>query len=97
MKLTFWLIVNRNGRVRTLKGKPHLGWDDIAIYVTMDVPIDLFKRPTLSAQITIPEDKVPATHIDAETVNNLEEILKAEGFHVKIHIQTEEEDDDGTG
>lgn len=97
MKQNFWLVVSKNGSVRTLKGKPTLAWDEIAIYVTMDIPVELFNRPTLSAEINIPDDKVPATHIDAETVNNLKEILKAEGFLLKIHIQSDEDKEEKDG
>ena len=90
MKITFWLVVNRNRSIRTVKGKPQLKWDEIAIYCTLDIPVELFNRPTLSAEIAIPSDKIPESHIEAETIQGLEEVLKQEGFNVKLSIKSEE-------
>lgn len=94
MKKTFWLTINKGGSIRTTKSKPQLKWDEISIYVTIDVPSELFKRPTLSASIEIPQDKVPEMHIDAETKNELEEVLKTAGFNIKLHIKTNEDEED---
>ena len=93
MDIWFWLTVGKNGSVRTTKGQPDLKWDEISIYVSLSVPIELFKRPTLSATIEIPKDKIPEQHINADTVNELQEVLKLQGFEVKLHIQEPEEED----
>ncbi len=89
MKVNFWLIIKQNGSVRTTKGRPDLKWDEVAIKIDIELPNDLFKRPTLSASINI--DHHPKLEIEAETINNVEEVLKREGINVKLKIEKTEE------
>lgn len=87
MKTKFWLIANSSGSIRTVKNTPDLKWNEVAIQVELDLPADLFKRPTLSAAIKIDQDKVPAIHIDTEVVHGVEEVLKQQGINVKLKVK----------
>lgn len=90
MKVNFWLIIKEGGSVRTTKGRPDLKWDEVAIKVGVDLPNELFKRPTLSASINI--DHHPKLDITAETINNIEEVLKQDGINVKLEVRAPEEE-----
>lgn len=90
MKVNFWLITKSNGSIRTVKNRPSMDWDEVAIKVNLDIPNEMFQRPTLSASIKI--DHAPKLEIEAETVNNIQEVLKHEGIDVKLTIVPLEEE-----
>ncbi len=53
MRIESWLIVNPNGIKAVRKTKPYLEWNEIAIKINLDVPKELFQRPTLEATIEV--------------------------------------------
>lgn len=53
MKVSNWLIINKNGIKAVRKTKPGLDWDDIAIKMNLDIPNELFQRPTLEATVQV--------------------------------------------
>lgn len=53
MLLTNWLVINKNGVKAVRKSKPALDWDEIAVKINIDVPKELFQRPTLEATLTV--------------------------------------------
>jgi hypothetical protein len=55
MKIVSWLIVNPNGVKSVRKTRPYLEWNEIAIKVNIDVPKELFERPSLEATIKVDE------------------------------------------
>lgn len=55
MKIVSWLIVNPNGVKSVRKTKPYLEWNEVAIKVNIDVPKELFERPSLEATIVVDE------------------------------------------
>ncbi len=89
MKNSFWLITKKSGVPRITKTRPAMKWDEIAIYVSLEMPDEVFQRPTISAKINISHQ--PKVEIDAETVNNIEEVLKQDGINVKLTIEDTEE------
>jgi hypothetical protein len=85
MKETFWLLVSDTGKIRTTRSRPDLKWNEVAVKVSIEIPNEMFQRPTVSAMIKI--DKAPKVDIDATTINNIEEILKQQGINVKLTIE----------
>ena len=53
MILSSWLIVNKNGIKSVRKQKPSLDWDEVAVKINIDVPKELFDRPTLEATLVV--------------------------------------------
>lgn len=46
MKIINWLIIDKNGIKGTRKTKPDLRWNEIAVKINLDIPKELFERPT---------------------------------------------------
>ncbi len=87
MKAPFFLIVNKKGGVRTTKTQPDLRWDEISIQMNLDLPDNLFRKPLLSASITVDEKKVTPAVISPEITNNIQESIKQHtGVEVKLII-----------
>jgi hypothetical protein len=53
MKVSNWLVINKNGVKAVRKQKPALDWDEIAIKVNLEIPNELFQRPTLEATVQV--------------------------------------------
>lgn len=87
MRFEFWMKVSKSGKISTSKGRPNTTrWDEIAIKMSLQLPKELFERPTLAAAIEIQQSAAPPMEITAETVNNLEEVLRQNGMNVKLTI-----------
>lgn len=91
MKVSGYLIVgydpNRRGKasLRITKTMPGLDWDEIAVKLNLELPDELFIKPHLQADITIPADSVSPPHIEAETINDIEEVVSRE-LGVKLDL-----------
>jgi hypothetical protein len=91
MKISFYLIVNSKGTVKTTKNRPGLNWDEISMKVNLELPAGLFQKPQLSADIKIPDEAATPTEITADVVENVRQAIEqASGMEVKLTIaQTE--------
>lgn len=90
MKTNCYLIVNDKGRIRTTKRVPDLKWDEVAVFVRLEIPKALFSRPNLIAELTLPEPGDQT--IEAETVSNVEQVLREDGFEVRVTLAEPELD-----
>ncbi len=71
--------------------KPSLDRDEICVKVNLDLPDSLFEQQQLQATITVGEDQVGGAVVDAEVINNLVDVARAEGILLEI-MQPEEGD-----
>lgn len=62
MILTNWLVINKNGIKSVRKSKPGLDWDEVAVKINIDVPKELFQRPTLEATLIVKDIPNNAYH-----------------------------------
>lgn len=74
MKKTSWLIVDKNGIHSVRKTKPSLGWNQIAVAVNLEIPDELFKRPTIAATLKI--EDVPLAEFNPEVIVNTKELIE---------------------
>jgi len=73
--------------VRVVTNKPALSRGEKMIKLRMELPDALFAEPELVATITIPEDKVNRPVIDAETLDNVKEVLENQtGLSISIAL-----------
>ena len=87
MRTQFYLIVNKNGSVRTTKKQPGLSWDEISVKLNLELPKELFERPMLSANIKVDSDQVSARDISPELSNNIQEAIKQHaGIDIKLQV-----------
>jgi len=92
MILTNWLVVNKNGVKSVRKQKPSLDWDEVAVKLNIDVPKELFERPTLEASIVVSEIPNNAYHPEVilDTVDLIEQQTGAKiNFTVSTVIENE--------
>jgi len=74
MKTHAWLRINSNGSMRISKSEPGLDWDEVKMFLNIDIPDSVFKRPQLKANIKI--DGELNYEFDYQTEKNIEEVLK---------------------
>jgi len=87
MRTQFYLVVNNNGTVKALKNRPGLNWNEVSIFVNLELPNQLFQKPQLSAQIKVDESQVSPMEIDVETQNNIREAIEsAAGLEVRLEL-----------
>lgn len=90
MKVKCYLTVNEHGYIRVSKGKPNLKMDEISIALNLEIPEALFLKPTLEANISIPEEVAVSDKIDIETQDNIKEAIEtATGVNVRISVSEE--------
>lgn len=93
MKVSNWLVINRNGVKTVRKSKPSLEWDEIAVKLNIEIPNELFQRPTIEASVRVTD--VPNTVYEPELIiadiKDIEQRLGAKVNLTVSHVAEEEE------
>lgn len=90
MKITNWLIIDKNGIKGTRKTKPDLKWNEIAIRINLEIPKELFERPQIEATIKI--DEVPNNAYKPDLIINTKELIEQQtGAKINFKILPIEE------
>jgi hypothetical protein len=94
MKVEGWLTVNDRGTNMLLtKTQPGIDHDEVSIRIQLNLPDELFERPRLSAEITIPKEATMPTEITADVVEDCKEAIKqVTGLEMKISVIKDEDD-----
>ena len=91
MKVSNWLVINKNGVKTVRKSKPSLDWDEIAVKLNIEIPNELFQRPTIEANVRVTD--VPNTVYEPEliiaSVQDIEQQLGAK-INLTVSHVTEE-------
>lgn len=91
MKASSWLIIDRNGIKTTRKTKPELDWDEIAIKVNLEIPSELFQRPTIEATVLVKD--VPNNAYEPEIIINTKELIEQQtGAKINFRVLPVEEE-----
>jgi hypothetical protein len=61
--------------VRTTKTRPTCEPHEVAVWIKLELPHSLFKRPSLSATISVPEDQEPIS-ITPEVQQNIARVIQ---------------------
>lgn len=92
MKIKQWLAVNRNGISKVRKTKPDLGWNEIAVQISLEIPDELFKRPIIDARLEIKD--IPNNVYDADIVVNTKELIEQQtGAKINFTVVHETKED----
>lgn len=95
MKVSNWLVINRNGVKTVRKSKPSLDWDEIAVKLNLEIPDELFRRPTIEANVKVTD--VPNTVYEPEliiaSVKDIEQQLGARINLTVSHVAEEKEEE----
>lgn len=74
--------------VRVSKNKPRTEANEVAIKINLELPIGLFKRPQIVANISVPPDTSPTT-ITAEVQDNIANAIReSSGMDVRIVVES---------
>ena len=96
MKVSNWLVINKNGVKTVRKSKPSLDWDEIAVKINLEIPNELFQRPTIEANVKVTD--VPNTVYEPEliiaSVKDIEQQLGAKINLTVSHVAEEGEQKD---
>jgi len=88
MKTSFFLMVTANGSVRAVKSYRSISWNEVAIEQTVEIPDSIFKKPRISATVTIPPEAGTPSHITAEVAENVKAAIEAaSGMQVRITVE----------
>lgn len=74
MKIVNWLIIDKNGIKGTRKTKPDLKWNEIAVKINLEIPKELFERPSIEATIKI--DEVPNVAYKPDLIINTKDLIE---------------------
>ena len=88
-KQIFFVAISPSGRNglggRMLKSMPRLERDEVALQLTVELPDAIFKKPSLSASVVVPEGTVKGPVIDATVVDNIRAVVSRElGVNLSI-------------
>ncbi|MCD0459154.1 hypothetical protein [Roseiconus lacunae] len=61
--------------------------DEVAIRVSIELPEQLFAAPAFKASIKVDESSVTAATVDAEVINNIEQVV-AEATGLRLEIES---------
>lgn len=76
---------------RTLKTKPAVERDEIALKLELKLPAALFEKPTLSATINVDAD-VPMLELSPETIHTIEDLIRSTaGLDVQLTVVNSDE------
>lgn len=91
MKASNWLIIDRNGIKATRKTKPALEWDEIAVKINLEVPNELFNRPTIEATVKVTD--VPNTAYEPELIiDDIKNIEQRTGAKINLTVSHVDEE-----
>jgi hypothetical protein len=96
MKESSWLVINKRGIKAVRKTRPALEWDEIAVKINLEIPKELFDRPTIEATLEVKDVPNNAYHPDI-VVNTAELIEQQTGAKINFTVvqATEEEPSNG--
>jgi len=94
VKAAFYLTVDRKGGCPTIrKTLPVVSPGHVALRLNLEIPDRLFVTPTLEASVKVPEDAVQAPVIEADVIENIEEVVKAHtGLEIRLNLIAPEEE-----
>lgn len=82
LKMSAYLVLSENGIQRLSKRQPKLEPGEVPMEVSVIVPKALFRRPSLSATLTVQGEAT--TEISKQVVVDATELLRSNGFDIQI-------------
>ena len=90
MRTNGWLVVNKNGIKSVRKSKPFLEYNEIAVKINLEVPNELFDRPTIEATLKV--EDIPNESYSPELLINTAQLIEQQtGAKVVINVEETKE------
>lgn len=74
MRITQWLIINKNGIKGVRKTKPDLAYNEIAMKIYLELPKELFERPQIEATLKI--EDIPNNAYRPDLIINTKNLIE---------------------
>lgn len=88
LHVTRYLRLDEGGGCEMTARPPSLRAGQLAMELTIAIPLRLFARPLLTAHVSVPEDAAMPERLSAEVVQHLQtEIGRATGLEVSIDLR----------
>lgn len=85
-------IKREAGAIRLTKKKPSTASDEIAVCLDIEIPDNLFIKPTLHASVSVPDGPPHGGIITADVADNIAAIIHQQtGFSVSVTAPQESE------
>lgn len=79
--------MSASGDLRLTAAAPHLAATEIVMKLSVRVPLTLFRKPALSAEIVVPAEAGSPERIEASTVSDIREAVRqATGMDLSITV-----------
>ena len=101
MQISQYIIVKKSARwkastgyysSRMTVGSPALDANEVAVKVSIELPDEIFDKPSFEAKVTVPQEAVSKPVITADVIDNVQDIIKQNtGFEVKLQIVEKDE------
>jgi len=93
MKVKKWFVINKNGVVKVRKSKPGLKWNEIAMQLNIEIPNELFQRPTIEATLQVKD--IPNTgYIVPDVVLQTKELIEQQtGAKIDFRVVKDESEE----
>jgi hypothetical protein len=82
-----FLVIDAEGSLRLTATPPYLRANEIMMKLAIKVPRNIFTKPSLSAEITVPAEAGNPSVIEAKTVADMQEAVRqATGMELSITV-----------
>lgn len=93
MKIKRFMTVREDGSTALFVRPPRLAANEISIALDVEVPDAIFRKPSLSARIVVPDGAGMPAEIGAEVIENAKAAIEqATGLRFAISLVPPEED-----
>jgi hypothetical protein len=93
MKVEGYLIIKSNSSMRVTKSRVGLDWNEICMKLNLNIPDELFQRPTLEAKIEVSKDILPKPQPTELILNTKELIEQSTGAKINLVVVPYNEDE----
>lgn len=91
MVCSSWLIINKNGIKAVRRTKPALEYNEIAVKINLEIPKELFERPTIEATLKI--NDVPNNAYNPDLIINTKDLIEQQtGAKIEFRVLPTEEE-----
>lgn len=84
VQMNAWLIFTSEGNLRMTRDAPKLGAKERAMQITLQIPLSVFKTPTLKGVIKV--DDPANSQMIVEVAHNASEVLKTAGLDLNLNV-----------
>lgn len=88
LRIKCFLLVNSTGQVRVTKHRALVKADEISMGLNLELPRSLFRKPTLSATLIVPESAGNPESIPVEVQDTVRDaIVASTGLQVRLMVE----------